>query len=92
MADPSNQNLTCSSENSRQPATASTSYASLDAHQNTVQIPGTSSSGTIAAPGSQIADDLVNAEGSAGQLSKEEADRLYEENIEEEYAKREGGA
>jgi hypothetical protein len=89
MADPSNQNLTCSSEkNSRQPATASTS---LDARQNTVQIPGTSSSGTIAAPGSQIADDLVNAEGS-GQLSKEEADRLYEENIEEEYAKREGGA
>lgn len=26
------------------------------------------------------------------QLSREEADRLYEENIEEEYAKREGGA
>ncbi|OAX80037.1 hypothetical protein ACJ72_05642 [Emergomyces africanus] len=27
-----------------------------------------------------------------GQLSKEEAERLYEERMEEEYAKREGGA
>ncbi|OJD25380.1 hypothetical protein ACJ73_03257 [Blastomyces percursus] len=27
-----------------------------------------------------------------GQLSKEEADRLFEERMEEEYAKREGGA
>ncbi|KAJ5168314.1 uncharacterized protein N7482_003908 [Penicillium canariense] len=30
--------------------------------------------------------------GSDRQLSKEEADRLYEERMEEEYAKREGGA
>lgn len=29
---------------------------------------------------------------SARQLTKDEADRLYEENIEDEYAKREGGA
>ena len=28
----------------------------------------------------------------AQQISKEEADRLYEERMEEEYAKREGGA
>lgn len=27
-----------------------------------------------------------------GKLSKDEADRLYEERIEDEYAKREGGA
>ncbi|KAN0069895.1 hypothetical protein V8E54_012201 [Elaphomyces granulatus] len=81
MADSSNQNFSSGEENSRQPA--STNYASLDGRQ----------SGTIAAPGSQIAQaaDLVSAEVS-GQLSKEEADRLYEENIEEEYSKREGGA
>lgn len=30
--------------------------------------------------------------GSDKQLSKEEADRLYEERMEDEYAKREGGA
>nr|KMM68071.1 hypothetical protein CPAG_04403 [Coccidioides posadasii RMSCC 3488] len=30
--------------------------------------------------------------GTEGQLSREEADRLYEERMEEEYAKREGGA
>ncbi|KAF9895446.1 hypothetical protein FE257_000352 [Aspergillus nanangensis] len=33
-----------------------------------------------------------NAAGNDRALSKEEADRLYEERMEEEYAKREGGA
>ncbi|RMZ83585.1 hypothetical protein DV738_g1106, partial [Chaetothyriales sp. CBS 135597] len=46
-------------------------------------------SGTSTDPSSSKTTD-VHAEGR--QLSKEEADRLYEERIEEEYAKREGGA
>ncbi|KAJ5679380.1 hypothetical protein N7462_007624 [Penicillium macrosclerotiorum] len=47
---------------------------------------GTGSGGTVSAPGysaSQEGDQPLN---------KEEADRLYEERMEEEYAKREGGA
>jgi hypothetical protein len=48
----------------------------------------------------QVSEDLkpqANADQGKGkgdtiQLSKEEADKLYEENMEEEYAKREGGA
>lgn len=54
---------------------------------------GAASGGVVAAPGSQqpAAVDQGNAP-SARQLTKDEADRLYEENIEDEYAKREGGA
>ncbi|KAJ5190760.1 uncharacterized protein N7498_009745 [Penicillium cinerascens] len=46
---------------------------------------GTGTGGTISAPGSSSSQD-------ESALSKEEADRLYEERMEEEYAKREGGA
>lgn len=42
------------------------------------------------APGSS-ASASQNADGGRA-LTKEEADRLYEEQMEEEYAKREGGA
>ncbi|PGH10057.1 hypothetical protein GX51_00324 [Blastomyces parvus] len=42
---------------------------------------------TTADPSSHMAGQSGN-----GQLSKEEADRLFEERMEEEYAKREGGA
>ncbi|KAE8411342.1 hypothetical protein BDV36DRAFT_288817 [Aspergillus pseudocaelatus] len=46
---------------------------------------GTGSGGTVTAPGySSASEDRP--------LSKEKADRLYEERMEEEYAKREGGA
>lgn len=45
---------------------------------------GTGTGGTISAPGSSSQHESA--------LSKEEADRLYEERMEEEYAKREGGA
>lgn len=47
---------------------------------------GTGTGGTISAPGSSSSQDA------SAPLSKEEADRLYEERMEEEYAKREGGA
>lgn len=54
---------------------------------------GMGSGGTVSAPGSHIAEseDRGNPP-SARRITKEEADRLYEERIEEEYAKREGGA
>ncbi|EED24309.1 conserved hypothetical protein [Talaromyces stipitatus ATCC 10500] len=52
---------------------------------------GASSDGVVAPPHSErpAAMDSGNAP-SARQLTKDEADRLYEENIEDEYAKREG--
>lgn len=62
---------------------------------------GTGSGGTVSAPGysaGQSADVLGNLGTGNNEapsevaLSKEEADRLYEERMEEEYAKREGGA
>jgi hypothetical protein len=56
--------------------------ASLDALAF-APLTGAGSGGTVAGSGSQIAESA---------LSKDEADRLYEENIEDEYAKREGGA
>ncbi|KAJ6108249.1 hypothetical protein N7523_009572 [Penicillium sp. IBT 18751x] len=46
---------------------------------------GTGTGATVNAPGSSLSQD-------ASALSKEEADRLFEERMEEEYAKREGGA
>jgi hypothetical protein len=54
---------------------------------------GAASDGVVAAPGSQqpAVVDQGNAP-SARQLTKDEADRLYAENMEDEYAKREGGA
>ncbi|TQB75604.1 hypothetical protein MPDQ_002569 [Monascus purpureus] len=55
---------------------------------------GTGSGGVVTAPNYDAAeslDILANSE-SNRPLSKEEADRLYEERMEDEYAKREGGA
>lgn len=58
------------------------------------RLPGTGSGGTVSAPGYQAAEngDLLENPSSNQTLSKEEADRIYQENIEDEYAKREGGA
>lgn len=52
------------------------------------RIMGTGTGGTVSAPGY---DASQNAE-SGGSMSREEADRRYAEQMEEEYAKREGGA
>lgn len=55
---------------------------------------GTGSGGVVTAPNYDAAeslDILANSE-SNRPLSKEEADRLYQERMEDEYAKREGGA
>jgi hypothetical protein len=64
----------------------SAGHASLESTDNSSgrQL-GTGTGGTISAPGSSSSQD-------ASALSKEEADRLFEEQMEEEYAKREGGA
>ncbi|KAJ5086595.1 hypothetical protein NUU61_007902 [Penicillium alfredii] len=79
--------------------TGSAGYASLDtlaaAEDNSSgRRFGTGSGGTVSAPGyssSQNTDLLQNA-ASERAMNKEEADRLYEERMEDEYAKREGGA
>lgn len=67
--------------------------ASIPRNGNT-RLPGTGSGGTVTAPGYHAAEngDLLENPSSNQSLSKEEADRLYSENIEDEYAKREGGA
>lgn len=64
-----------------------TSLASTEAN-NGGRVLGTGTGGTVSAPGYSSSQ---NAE-SGRALSREEADRLYEERMEEEYAKREGGA
>ncbi|KAJ5815044.1 Acyl-CoA N-acyltransferase [Penicillium riverlandense] len=72
----------------------SAGYASLDTlsasgnNSSSGRQLGTGTGGTVSAPGS---DSSQNAE-SERAMSKEEADRLYEERMEDEYAKREGGA
>lgn len=54
---------------------------------------GASTDGVVSAPHSQQPTAMSSGNApSARQLTKDEADRLYEENIEDEYAKREGGA
>lgn len=79
--------------------TGSAGYASLEALASTEDNSsgrrfGTGTGGTVSAPGydsSQNADLLQNA--TSGQvMSQEEADRLFLERMEDEYAKREGGA
>lgn len=49
---------------------------------------GTGTGGTVTAPGY----DASQSAESGGSMSREEADRRYAEQMEEEYAKREGGA
>ena len=78
----------------------SAGYASLDAlsgmeNNASGRLVGTGSGGTVTAPGysaGENGDVLVNAESEDRALSREEAGRLYDERMEEEYAKREGGA
>ncbi|KAL4959463.1 uncharacterized protein BDV14DRAFT_184665 [Aspergillus stella-maris] len=62
--------------NNNQPSTTGNNNSS--AHATTTSLAGASF------------PSAVNEQGQP--LSKEEADRLYEERMEEEYAKREGGA
>lgn len=70
--------------NERQAGSAGhTSLASADTSSG--RHLGTGTGGTISAPGSSSSQD-------ESALNKEKADRLYEERMEEEYAKREGGA
>jgi hypothetical protein len=49
-------------------------------------------SGSLSAGTSASSKKTTTTTSSGQQLSKAEADRLYEERIEDEYAKREGGA
>ena len=55
---------------------------------------GTGSGGLVSAPGYSAAQsaDVLQSSGSDRPLSKEEAEQMYEQRMEEEYAKREGGA
>lgn len=66
--------------------TTSNQPAGEQATSNTQYYPssGSNSQGRI--------EDAGGSEGGQRQLTKEEADRQYEELIEDEYAKREGGA
>lgn len=43
-------------------------------------------------PSKQSSNNTDNSQETTSHMSKEEADRLYMERMEEEYAKREGGA
>ncbi|EAW10676.1 uncharacterized protein ACLA_051480 [Aspergillus clavatus NRRL 1] len=77
----------------------SAGYASVEALATTEnnasgRVFGTGTGGTVTAPGYSSglnSDVLQNAE-SDRPMSKAEAERMYEERMEEEYAKREGGA
>lgn len=77
----------------------SAGYASVEAlagmeNNSSGRLLGTGTGGTLTAPGSSSAQntDVLQSAGSDRALSKEEAERMYEQRIEEEYAKREGGA
>ncbi|KAL1993619.1 hypothetical protein VTN49DRAFT_2288 [Thermomyces lanuginosus] len=89
--DPSTHGNVMSSNEVR--PSGSAGAASAEAIGISSQRVGMGSGGTVSAPGSHIAEseDRGNPP-SARRITKEEADRLYEERIEEEYAKREGGA
>ncbi len=69
-----------------------TKDASTDSTQSSVQR-NANTSGDNTTTASFAGNSFPTAINEQGQpLSKEEADRLYEERMEEEYAKREGGA
>lgn len=93
-----NNNNTDETPNTR--TTGSAGYASLGAlsgmeNNSSGRLVGTGSGGTVSAPGytaGESTDVLQNAASDDRALSQEEADRLYEERMEDEYAKREGGA
>ncbi|GAQ08373.1 hypothetical protein ALT_5694 [Aspergillus lentulus] len=79
--------------------TGSAGYASLDALSTregnaSGRVFGTGTGGTVTSLEYSTAlnsDVMQNAESDRA-MSKEEADRMYEQRMEEEYAKREGGA
>ncbi|KAE8384170.1 hypothetical protein BDV23DRAFT_167353 [Aspergillus alliaceus] len=77
-----------SDQDQTKPTTSTAGQASLDTLSSTNnggdRVLGTASGDTVTAPGYSTSNEAP--------LSKEEADRLYEERMEEEYAKREGGA
>lgn len=76
--------------NTRPTGTAGrTSLASADLYDTSGRILGTGSGGTVSAPGYSASS---NAESDRPAMSGEDADRLYRERMEDEYAKREGGA
>ncbi|RMJ23372.1 hypothetical protein PHISP_05758 [Aspergillus sp. HF37] len=75
----------------------SAGYASVEAlagmeNNDSGRLLGTGSGGVVTAPGSSAAlnNDVLENAGSDRPLSQEEADRMYEARMEEEYAKREG--
>ncbi|RMZ78485.1 hypothetical protein DV737_g3875, partial [Chaetothyriales sp. CBS 132003] len=51
-----------------------------------------SAAANLSGAGADAFSKTTDLQADGQQLSKEEADKLYEERIEEEYAKREGGA
>ncbi|KAL4743663.1 hypothetical protein BDV11DRAFT_177980 [Aspergillus similis] len=73
-----NPNTTQFSQQAGAPGTTSSSSSSNTSHATTTSFAGNSFPSAMDAQGQR--------------LSKEEADRLYEERMEDEYAKREGGA
>ncbi|TGZ81312.1 hypothetical protein EX30DRAFT_371654 [Ascodesmis nigricans] len=98
-----NQTMPIPLYTSEKPSTSSTSETSTSpttATTNSAQIAAAAGGATATSSrGSDTArDEAVRTaahklgEGGTGTMSKEEAERLYEERIEEEYAKREGGA
>ncbi|RHZ68517.1 uncharacterized protein CDV56_109508 [Aspergillus thermomutatus] len=79
--------------------TGSAGYASIEALATTEdnasgRVFGTGTGGTVTAPGysSGLNSDVLQSAESDRAMSKEEAERMYEERMEDEYAKREGGA
>lgn len=75
-------------------AGAATAEAVVSLRRSGVSTLGSGSGGTVSAPGYSPAEngELLENAPTEVQISKEDADRLYQERMEEEYAKREGGA
>ncbi|KAL3480623.1 hypothetical protein BJX99DRAFT_219916 [Aspergillus californicus] len=72
------------------PLNANDNQARATTGTNTNTTSNTSSQGMTTNFAGNPVSGAVNGQGQP--LSKEEADRLYEERMEDEYAKREGGA
>lgn len=76
--------------NTRPTGTAgNASLASADLYDTSGRIIGAGSGGTVSAPGYSASS---NAESDRPAMSREDAEQLYRERMEDEYAKREGGA
>jgi hypothetical protein len=79
--------------------TGSAGYASLEAlstreGNDSGRVFGTGTGGTVTQleHSTALNSEVMQNEPSDRAMSKEEADRMYEQRMEEEYAKREGGA